>query len=949
VKLEAAGRVAGLEGAGLDQLASRLEGALDLSIRRRAEYSSDASNYRVVPEAVVFPRNEADVFAVVEYARLTGTPLTPRGAGTSVAGNAIGSGIVLDFSKYMNSVIEVDPVGRVARVQPGVVMSQLQAAAAPHGLRFGPDPSTQARCTLGGMVGNNACGPRAVQWGRTADNVVGLRFVDGAGTVNEISAGFHTHPELEEVVGANLAVVRTEFGRIGRQVSGYSLEHLLPERGKQLAKMLVGTEGTLGIVLEATVSLVPIPAATALVVLGYADMPTAADDVVSLLPLAPLAIESMDAALVSVVAAHAGEASLPELPRGGAWLFVETSGADHSAAVSAAGAIAAASTSMDARIVSDVQEARRLWRIREDGVGLAGRTVAGDPAWPGWEDAAVPPERLGDYLRDFAALKARFGVSGLEYGHVADGCIHTRLDLPIASGATTFRAFLEASADLVASYGGSISGEHGDGRARSELLARMYSPEALAIFRRIKAVFDPDGIMNPGVIVDPVPLDASLRLQAARPHRSRGLALIHDAGDFTRAVHRCVGVGKCRADNSAAGGFMCPSYLATRDEKDSTRGRARVLQEMTNGTLVTGDWTSPEVADALDLCLSCKACGSDCPAGVDMASYKSEVLYRRYRRRPRPASHYSLGWLPRWLRLTAIAPRAVNLVTRIRPLMAVGLRLAGADPRRTIPQLSPQTFRSWWRRRPRVSAGQPRVALWVDSFTNSFSAEIGHDAVRVLEHLGYEVLISERQVCCGLTWISTGQLDGARRLLRRAVDQLAPLVSSGVPIVGLEPSCTAVLRSDILELLPEDQRARAIAANTFTLAEFLTAPRAPHAEGWAMPSLDSVEVVAQPHCHQHAVMGWEKDRKLLEDGGATVTAVAGCCGLAGNFGMELGHYEVSVAVAENGLLPALRDGGGAYFLADGFSCRTQVDQLAGIKGHHLAQLIASRLGIREES
>lgn len=926
-------------GSALESLRGMLEGEVDDSARRRAEYSSDASNYRVVPEAVLFPASEADVVAIVEAARATGTPLTARGAGTSVAGNAIGPGWVLDFSRHLNRVLEVDPVAKTARVQPGVVMAELQRLAAPHGLRFGPDPSTWARCTIGGMIGNNACGPRAVQWGRTVDNVRALRMIDGAGRVVEASTGFADYPELEPFVTRNLATIRTEFGRFGRQVSGYSLEHLLPENGRDLAKVLVGTEGSCGILLEATVSLVDIPAATALVVLGYPDMPSAADDVTALLPIRPLAIESMDRYLVEVVERHHG--SVPALPAGGAWLFVETSGSSPDAALAQAAEIVRAASAGDSRIVPAGAEARALWRIREDGVGLAGRTPDGEPAWPGWEDAAVPPERLGDYLRAFEDLKSRHGVAGLSYGHVGDGCIHTRLDLPVGDS-RRFRAFLEESADLVASFDGSLSGEHGDGRARGELLTRMYSPEALRAFADLKAVFDPDGILNPGIVVDAASITADLRLPAAKPLRSQGLALLHDGGDLTRAVHRCVGVGKCRADNSAAGGFMCPSYQATKDEKDSTRARARVLQELANGTLVSG-WDSPEVAESLDLCLACKACGSDCPAGVDMATYKSEALYRRYRGKLRPPSHYTLGWLPRWMRLASLAPVLVNLVTRIRPLVRLGLVLAGADARREIPALPRRTFRQWWRGHASPGAGRPRVVLWMDSFTNGFSPEIGESAVAVLEDAGYEVVVTRRQECCGLTWITTGQLDGARRLLRASLDALEPFLDEGLPIVGLEPSCTAVLRSDLLELLPDDPRSTKVARTTWTLAEFLTAPRAPHAGTWTVPSLEGVEVVAQPHCHQHAVMGWTADEKLLTDAGADVQAIAGCCGLAGNFGMEQGHYDVSVAVAENGLLPALRDAPDRELLADGFSCRTQATQLARRDGRHLAQLLHERL------
>jgi len=925
----------------LDDLRRRIDGEVDASTRRRAEYSSDASNYRVVPEAVLFPRSAEDVAAIVAAARDEGVALTARGAGTSVAGNSIGPGWVIDFSRHLGRVLEIEAEARIAKVQPGVVLADLQRDAARWGLRFGPDPSTQARCTIGGMIGNNACGPRAVQWGRTVDNVRELRLIDGRGREIVASEGFAAHPELEAFTRRHLATIRTEFGRFGRQVSGYSLEHLLPERGRRLAAALVGTEGTCGLTLEATVSLVPLPGATVLTVLGYPDMPSAADDVMPLLPLRPLAIESMDAHLVEVVRAHHG--AVPELPAGAAWLFVETAGQTRAEALAAAEAVVRAASPIAARIVPDTGEARQLWRIREDGVGLAGRTYDGRPAWPGWEDAAVPPERLGAYLRDFERLKAEHGVHGLSYGHVGDGCIHTRLDLPIADAPERFRRFLEDAADLVVGYGGSLSGEHGDGRARGELLARMYSSAALGAFAEFKRIFDPEGILNPGIVVDPAPIDAALRLPLASPLPSRGLALRHDGGDLSLAVHRCVGVGKCRADNAAAGGFMCPSYLATRDEKDSTRGRARVLQELANGTLVARGWDSPELAESLDLCLSCRACGSDCPAGVDMASYKSEYLYRRYRGRLRPASHYVFGQLPRWLRAATRVPRLINRLSRLRHLTRIGLRLAGGDPRREAPQLAARPFRRTpeaRRARTPDSSRGPAVVLWIDSFTNAFSPEIAQAAIAVLDDAGYDAVITPRQECCGLTWITTGQLDDARTLLRSSLDALEPHLDAGRPIIGLEPSCTAVLRSDIVELLPDDPRAHRVAAATRTLAEFLAET------GWRPPSLEGVEAIAQPHCHQHAVMGWAADAQLLQEAGAEVTALSGCCGLAGNFGMEQGHYEVSVAVAERNLLPALRAHPDAALLADGFSCRTQAMQLARRDGRHLAEVLAEAIASR---
>jgi Fe-S oxidoreductase len=571
------------------------------------------------------------------------------------------------------------------------------------------------------------------------------------------------------------------------------------------------------------------------------------------------------------------------------------------------------------------EAAAALWRIREDGAGLAGRLPDGTPCWPGWEDAAVPPERLGTYLREFFALLAEHRLDTLAYGHFGDGCVHARIDFPLGTEPARLRAFTDAAADLVAAHGGSMSGEHGDGRARGELLNRMYSARALAAMAAVKDVFDPDNLLNPGVIVDPRPLDADLRLPVAPPRR-RGLALTypHDDGDFSAAVHRCVGVGKCRADTTATGGVMCPSYLATRDEKDSTRGRARVLQEMVNGSVIEG-WRSDAVRDALDLCLACKGCSSDCPAGVDMATYKAEALHQRYRRRPRPRSHYSLGWLPRWARLP---PRLANLALR-----APGARAAaGVDRRRALPRFARQTFRQWFADRP-ARSGKP-VLLWVDTFTDHFAPQVGQAAVRVLEDAGYAVQIPNGHVCCGLTWISTGQLDGARRQLRRSLAALDGALTDGTPIVGLEPSCTAVFRSDAAELLPDDPRVARAGTSVRTLAELL------QGDGdWVPPDLSDVRAVAQPHCHHRAVLGWSTDAELLRRAGAQVNAVGGCCGLAGNFGAERGHYDVSVAVAQTALLPAVRAAPDAVVLADGFSCRTQLAELSGRDGIHLAQLL----------
>jgi len=688
---------------------------------------------------------------------------------------------------------------------------------------------------------------------------------------------------------------------------------------------------------SATVRLVEDPPHRQILVLGYASMADAADDVPALLPFGPTACEGLDSRIVDVFRMHKG--SVPDLPRGQGWLFVEISGDDPGLVAETVRRASAASSSVASRVVTDLREQAVLWRIREEGAGLATRTLPGK-ALSGWEDAAVPPDKLGTYLREFEELLRDRGLDGVPYGHFGDGCIHIRIDFPLdaVGGKELFRTFMFDAARLVASHGGSFSGEHGDGRARSELLPLMYSAEAIDLFAQVKAVLDPDDLLNPGVLVRPRPVDADLR----GPESSRdrldgrlGLRLLHDDGDFGKAVHRCTGVGKCIADNAGSNGVMCPSFQATRNEKDSTRGRARVLQEMIDGRLVTGGFRAPEVHEALDLCLSCKGCATDCPTGTDMATYKSEVLHQSYKGRLRPRSHYILGRLPFWARVTSPIAWLANLGLRTPGVRSLARWAAGVDQRRSLPTFARGSLSRWARRRaPVADAPLGRVLLWADSFTDFFSTEGGKAAVRVLEGAGYRVELLDRSACCGLTWITTGQLDKARSIVGNAVARLHPYVLAGVPVVGLEPSCLAVLRSDAVELL-DDPRAVDVARGVFTLSELLQ-----RTEGWRAPDLTGTTLVVQPHCHQASVLGFEADLAVMQSTGATIQRLSGCCGLAGNFGVEKGHYEVSVAVAEQQLLPAVRNAGdGAVVVADGFSCRTQLDDLASIDALHLAQLL----------
>lgn len=893
-------------------------------------YSADASLYRVRPLVVVRPRSGAEVAETVRACADLGVPVTARGGGTSIAGNAVGEGVVVDYSRHLNRVLSTDADSRTAVVQPGVVHATLQGRARSLGLRFGPDPSSHSRCTVGGMIGNNACGTRALGYGRTSDNLAALTMVLADGSEVSVSRSMDRdevrdlHPAWRaacDAVDGELAVVRTEFGRFGRQVSGYALEHLLAERFAAPA-FVAGSEGTLGLLTSATVDLVPDPPATVLVVLGFGSIGEAGDAVPEVLAWRPRACEGIDRRIVDVVRARFGPLAVPDLPQGAAWLFVELAGESQEEVAARGAELVRSGPAPAGLVVTDPVDALALWRIREDGAGLSSTSPQGLPAHAGWEDAAVPPERLGGYLRDFDDLLEEHGLTGLPYGHFGDGCLHIRIDVPL-DAAAAYRRFVENAAELVATYGGSLSGEHGDGRARSELLTRMYSPEAIGVMAAVKHAFDPGNLLNPGVLVDPAPLDRDLRLQPA------------DREGILGAL-KCTGVGRCRADHTGPGVVMCPSYLATREEVDSTRGRARVLQDAISGQL-PGGLSDPAVSEALELCLSCKGCHSDCPTGVDMATYKSLTLEERYASRRRPMSHHTLGALPRWLGLLGRAPALLSPLARLGMAVAEGNRLAarvaGIDPRRGLPAPARRRLE----RQPPSTEGRP-VVVFVDSFTEAFAPEVAEAAATVLTQAGYAVTFTRQGGCCGLTWISTGQRTEARARVGDLVRRLAAAAAAGIPVVGLEPSCTAVLREEAVDLLvgtPDEGAAREVAGATHTLAEILD-----QTDGWAPPDLSGTSVVVQPHCHQHAVMGFAADLSVLERTGANVVRLGGCCGMAGNFGMEQGHYEVSVAVAEQQLLPALLEHPEAVLLADGFSCRTQAADLAGREGRHLAQLLA---------
>jgi FAD/FMN-containing dehydrogenase/Fe-S oxidoreductase len=957
----------GLEAA----LRAAVDGEVRFDAGSRGAYATDGSNYRQVPIGVVVPRSvQAGAQAVRVCARF-GAPVLSRGGGTSLAGQSTNTAVVIDWSKYCHHLVSVDPDARTCVVEPGIVLDELNRRLADHGLQFGPKPSTHSHCALGGMIGNNSCGASAQAYGKTVDNVRRLEVLtyDGARMwvgptsraerariATEGGRRAELYDGLDRIVAEYLADIRRGYPKIPRRVSGYNLDSLLPENGLDVARALVGSEGTLVTVLHAELDLVPVPAYQSLLVLGYDDICAAADDVTHLLEhCEPGQLEALDGRMAQLMREeHAYLESLDALPEGESWLMVQFGGDSQDDVDAQAHALlrAVGRTEKDATVAfsDDPEREQRMLRAREAGLGVTARPPDDRETWEGWEDSAVPPERLGDYLRDLKKLFEEFdyGHPSL-YGHFGQGCVHTRIPfgLKTAEGVATFRRFLERAADLVVSYGGSLSGEHGDGQARGELLSRMFGDRLVSAFGELKALFDPDNRMNPGKIVHPNPVDGQLRLgphwRPTTPETHFGFP--EDDHSFNRAVMRCVGIGNCRGHS---GGVMCPSYRATREEEHSTRGRARLLFEMLDGhtdSAVKDGWRSTEVRDALDLCLACKGCKSDCPTGVDMATLKAEFLSHHYEGRMRPAAHYSMGWLPVWARLSRLAPALVNAALHAPGLARAGKLLAGVDTARPAPVFAQQSFLQWWQARDvgEPDPADPRtVVLWPDTFSTYFHPSIAISAVRVLENAGFRVAVPTRPVCCGLTWISTGQLPLAEKVLHRTLDVLRPYLEAGTPVIGLEPSCTAVFRSDAPELMPNDQDVQRLAGQVRTFAEHLV-HHAP--DGW-QPPRPARPATVQTHCHQHAVMKFDADRELMRRAGLDADVLdEGCCGLAGNFGFERGHHEVSMTVAEQGVLPAVRHASAdSLVLSDGFSCRTQIEQGGtGRRALHLAEALALAL------
>jgi len=967
-------------------LATAISGEVRFDAGSRALYSADASNYRQIPIGVVLPRTAEDVEAAVRICREYGAPLLPRGGGTSQCGQCVNVAVVLDFSKYMGSVVSIDANARTALVQPGAVCDALNSAAEAHGLTFGPDPATHSRCTLGGMIGNNSCGAHSVMAGKTVENIEALEVLtyDGA----RFWVGPTSEPELESIIARggrqgdiyarlkalrdkHADLIRARFPKIKRRVSGYNLDQLLPENGFNVARALVGSEGTCAVTLQAVTKLVTNPPARVLLILGFPDIYAAGDIVPVVLKAGPIACEGLDYKIIGGLRERQlklGDIGL--LPEGTAWLMIEF-GAQSAAAAAALAralmeAVAGRNPKPSAWLIEDKPTIQRMWTIRETGASATalalGATEAerGPDPVVGWEDAAVDPLRLGDYLREFQALVDACGYKTSLYGHFGDGCIHARItfDLRTIQGLAQWRQFLTSAAALVVKYGGSLSGEHGDGQAKAEFLPAMYGEELMAVFREFKAIWDPENRMNPGKLVNatgPVnAADANLRQGPTYKPVTfmTRFAFRSEAGDgFTRATERCVGMGKCRA---ASGGTMCPSYRATGEERYSTRGRSRLLFEMLQGEVIKDGWQSDEVKEALDWCLACKGCKSDCPTHTDMATYKAEFLSHYYEQHSRPRQAWSMGRIGEWAPFAARFARVANYFTQSPIFSRVAKSICGIAQQRSLPAFAGKTFREQFndmhlRRRiasqaRSVRRGEP-VILWTDTFSNHFRPETALAAVEVLEAAGCRVSLPPERLCCGRPYYDFGMLDAAKASLDSILQSLGASIYSGTPVIGLEPSCVAVFRDELANLFPDDERAQRLARQTFTLAEYLERIewRPPVSPG-AMGS----RVLVHGHCHQKAVIGMQSELRLLAAAGYEVDAPdSGCCGMAGSFGFKPEHYEASIKVGESALMPAVRAASSeTTIVANGFSCREQIEQLSGRKTVHLAEVLAAALDTR---
>jgi FAD/FMN-containing dehydrogenase/Fe-S oxidoreductase len=944
-------------------LTQAVEGEVRFDAGTRAMYANDFSIYRAVPIGVVIPKGADDVLSAIAICREHQAPVLPRGCGTAPSGQTTNVAVVFDYSKYYNQILELDPESRTARVQPGVICDQLRDAAELHHLTYGPDPATHEYCTVGGMLGNNSCGTHSIMAGKTSDNVIeldvllydGTRMRVGATSDEELERMIARGDRQGEIYAALKALrdqtaerVRQEFPDIPRRVSGYNLDELLPENGFDVARALVGSEGTCVNVLEATVRLVPSPQHRRTLILGYPDVFIAADHVPALLQTNPIGLEGYDDQLIkNMIAKHRLAAERSLLPQGRAWLYAEFGHDDPDEATALAEQAlqqVAGGPQLESKLIIDKAEQISAWKIRESAVGDS-RAPGYMDAEGNWEDAAVHPDKLGAYLRDFQKVLDDHGYRCVYYGHFGQGCVHTRMDfdLKTAQGVRTFRSFMETCADLVVSYGGSLAGEYGEGHGRAELLPKMFGPELMAAFNTFKRIWDPDGKMNPNRLIGDVKLDEGLRLgpDYRPPELTTHFAYPDDEGSFATAVERCFGMAKCRNLGSLT---MCPSFQVTREERHTTRGRARLLFEMLKGDPVDEGWRAEAVKESLDLCLSCKGCTGDCPVHVDMPTYKAEFLAHYYARRRRPLNHYMLGMLPWWGRAAARAPRVINALTHAPGISRQGKRVAGIAEERDLPRFATETFRAWHQRREpwQWDSVRPPVVLWADTFTNLFEPGIGRSAMAVLDAAGFAPQLSPPGLCCGRPLYDFGMLSLAKRTLRQTLDAMSPAIEAGWPVVVLEPSCASVFRDELRKLMPNDEHARRLVAQTLTLDEFLDR----HAPDWTPPQLDRGALV-HPHCHRNALIGPGGQRDLLARAGVEVRLTnAGCCGMAGSFGYEAGErYEVSMAIGERVLLPAAREADAATLLvADGFSCRSQIAAGTGRRALHTAEVL--QLGLQ---
>ena len=939
------------------ELASTVDGEVRFDIGSRALYATDGSNYRQVPIGVVIPRTIGAVIATVAACRRHGAPVLPRGGGTSLCGQCCNVAVVIDFSKYLNRIVEIDPARKTAYVEPGCVLDTLRDAAEQHHLTFAPDPSTHSHNTLGGMIGNDSCGVHSVMGGKTVDNVLeldvmtydGVRFTakrlddeERAQMLARDDAVSEIHRRLYALRDRYADEIRMRFPDIPRCVSGYGLIQLLPENGFDVARALVGTEGTCVVVLGAKLRLVDSPPGRSLLVLGYPDVFGAGDHVVDILKHGPIGLEGIDDKLVAdmkAVGLHPDDIEL--LPKGGGWLLVEFGGRDrqesHAKARACMQAIAGSPNAPTMKLYDDPAQERMIWTVREAGLGATAHVPNKAITWEGWEDAAVPPARLGDYLRDFRKLLDRYQYQGDLYGHFGQGCVHTRIDFDLEThaGIEKFHRFLDDASSLVVHYGGSLSGEHGDGQSKAEFLPKMFGPTLVRAFGEFKAIFDPRGRMNPGKVVDPYLPTQNLRIgeRYAPKEPVTFFKYPQDAGVFNRAVLRCVGVGNCRQHHHQT---MCPSYRVTMEEKHSTRGRSRMLFEMMRGDALTHGFRDEHVKESLDLCLACKGCKGDCPVHVDMATYKAEFLAHYYAGRLRPRSAYAFGYIDRWARLASHAPGLVNALARMAWSAPIAKWIANVAPSRSIPRFASETFQSQHRRRARSDRGnRPRVVLWPDTFNNYFHPQTALAAVDVLEAAGFAVEVPREPVCCGRPLYDSGMLGAAQRYLRRILARFEAQIDAGTPFVVLEPACAAVFRDEMTNLFPGDEIAKRLAAQTLLLGEFL----AKHAPQFSPPKLAQSALV-HGHCHQKAIMGMDADEALLRKLGVRYQLLdSGCCGMGGSFGFERDKADVSVQIGELVLLPAVRAAANdCLVIADGYSCREQIAQCTGREAVHLAQV-----------